>query len=98
MDITPAATVVASVDADSLAEELFDGRFEARAAFGQIQACEGQVGGLQGAGQWADIVVVWSVDALLVDLFLPKCVGSQGLGDTIVCERGVGPGRCAIAV
>lgn len=75
MDIAAAATVVTGVDADSLAEQLLDCRLEARAAFGQIQAREGVVCGLQSAGQRADIVVVWSVDALLVDLFLPECVG-----------------------
>lgn len=98
MDVATAATVVAGVNADSLAEKFLDRRFEARATFRQIQACEGQIGSLQSAGQWADIVVVGCVDALLVDFFLPECTCGQGLRDTVFRERGIGPGCRAIAV
>ena len=98
MNIATTAPVVTSVDADSLPEKLLDSRLEFRAPLGQMQARECQVGSLQGASQGTNVVVIGSVDALVVNLFLPESVCAQGLGNTILCERGIGPGCRTIAV
>lgn len=92
LDVGLAAAVVAGVDADALAEKLLDQRLEGGSAVGQVQAVEGVVGGLEGAGQWGDVVVVWSVDALLVDLLLPEVVGDEGLVDAVGGQGGIVPG------
>jgi len=98
VDVAAGMAVVAGVDADSLAEELFDEGAEFGGALRELQVCEGVVGGLEGAGQWADEVVIGCVDTLLVDLFLPEVVGDQGLVDTVIGELGVHPGCGAVAV
>lgn len=50
MDVCFVVAVVAGVDAYSFAEEFFDDWGEGGGAVGEIQAVEGEVGGLKGAG------------------------------------------------
>lgn len=83
LDVALTAAVVAGVDADALAEEFLDLRLECRGVVGQVQAGEGVVGGLEGTGQRGDVVVVWGVDALLVDLLLPEVVCDERLIDAV---------------
>lgn len=73
-NVTAAAAVVTSVNADSFAEKLIDGWFEGRATMGQVQASEGQVCSLQRASQGADVVGVWCMDSLFIYFFLPKMI------------------------
>lgn len=75
-----AVAVVAGVDANTLAEEFFDNRGEGGRAAGQVQAIEGEIGGLEGTGQRADDVGVGSVHSLFFDELLPEVVGNKGLG------------------
>jgi hypothetical protein len=98
LDVALAAAVVAGVDADALAEELLDQGSELRGIVGQVQAVEGVVGGLEGAGQRGGEVVVWGVDVLLVDLLLPEVVGDERLVDAVGGQGSVVPGGGAVAV
>lgn len=98
LDVGLAVAVVAGVDADALAQEFLDHGLERGGAVGQLQAGEGVVGGLEGTGQRGDIVVVWGVDALLLDLLLPEVVRDEGLVDAVGGQGGVGPGGGAVAV
>jgi hypothetical protein len=59
---------------------------------GQVQAVEGVVGGLEGAGQRGDEVVVRGVDVLLVDLLLPEVVSDECLVDAVGGQGSVVPG------
>lgn len=86
------------MNADALAEEFLDHRLERGRAGGQVQAIEGVIGGLKGAGQWGDVVVIRSVDALLVDLLLPEVVSDEGLVDAVGGQGGIVPGCGVVAV
>lgn len=50
VDVSLALSVVAGVDADSLAKQFLDGRLELCAVVGQVETIEGDVGCLQAAG------------------------------------------------
>lgn len=98
LDVALAAAVVAGVDADTLAEELLDQGSELRGVVGQVQAVEGVVGALEGAGQRGGKVVVGGVDVLLVDLLLPEVVCDERLVDAVGGQGSVVPGGGAVAV
>lgn len=86
------------MDADSFAEELFDGGFEGGAAGWQGEVVKGVVGCLEGSCEGGDVVCVWSVDFLGFDLSAPEVVGYHGLVDAVFCQGCVGPCCCAVAV
>lgn len=53
---------------------------------------------MEGAGQRGDVVIVWGVDALLVDLLLPEVVCDEGLVDAIGGQGCVVPSGGTVAV
>ena len=98
VDIRFAATVVAGVDADSLAQQFLDRGLELCAIMGQLEAIKGDVSSLQATGERRDIVCIRSVDFIIINERLPEIVCDSGLGNTIGSQGGVVPGVGAIAV
>lgn len=98
MDVRAVAPPIACVDADAFAEVFFDQRLKRGASAGKTEAGEGDVGGLQRAGERTDVVAIRRVDMLLVQLGLPEIMGFLGLSNALGGQMCICPSGGAIAI
>ena len=83
VNITLAAAVVTSVDANTLAEKLLHDGLKLCRVTGEVQPGKGIVGSLERASERRDIIIIRSMNLLLFNELLPKVVGGECLIDAI---------------